>query len=62
MIYLHEQDTVRELLERGANIGVKNRWEETPISRILPQTMEAFLDDFCLTAKVWSSGCLDEYF
>jgi hypothetical protein len=50
---MHEQDTVRELLERGANIGVKNRWEETPISRILPQTMEAFLDDFCLTAKVW---------
>lgn len=45
------QATVRELLERGANIGVKNRWEETPIARILPETMEAFLDEFCLTSK-----------
>jgi hypothetical protein len=50
---------VRELLERGANIGVKNKWEETPISRILPETMEAFLDEYCLTSKV-TLVCQDE--
>jgi hypothetical protein len=49
------QETVRELLERGANIGVKNKWEETPISKILPETMESFLDEYCLTSKVHSS-------
>ena len=42
------QETVRMLLEVGANIGMKNHWEEIPISHIDPQTMEDFLDDFCL--------------
>jgi len=33
------QCTVRKLLEKGANIGLKNLWDETPISRIRPETM-----------------------
>ena len=45
------QDTVRSLLELGANIGLKNKIGETPIQRILPETMEDFLDTFCLTAE-----------
>ncbi|XP_023328482.1 transient receptor potential cation channel protein painless [Eurytemora carolleeae] len=45
------QITVRELLELGANIGMKNEWGELPISRIRPDTMEQFLDDFCLTSS-----------
>jgi len=45
------QKTVRRLLEKGANIGQKNNWDETPISKIKPETMESFLDEFCLTSK-----------
>jgi len=45
------QKTVRKLLEKGANIGLKNNWDETPISKIKPETMEDFLDEFCLTSK-----------
>merc|ERR1719474_2656380 len=40
---------VRQLLELGANIGIKNFWKEIPISKIRPQTMEEFLDEYCLT-------------
>merc|ERR1719474_2309265 len=40
---------VRQLLELGANIGIKNYWKEIPISKIRPQTMEEFLDEYCLT-------------
>jgi delta 1-pyrroline-5-carboxylate dehydrogenase len=39
---------VRQLLERGANIGMKNRWGEVPINKILPDTMEDFLNQHCL--------------
>merc|ERR1719483_1744438 len=45
------QTTVRKLLEKGANIGLKNNWDETPISKINPDTMEDFLDEYCLTSK-----------
>ncbi len=45
------QDIVRRLLEVGANIGMKNHFDEVPISKIQPDTMEAFLDEFCLTAE-----------
>jgi ankyrin repeat protein len=45
------QATVRLLLERGANIGLRNKWGETAISRISPALMEDFLDTHCLTAK-----------
>ena len=38
-------------MERGANIGMRNLFEETPISLILPETMEQFLDEHCLTSK-----------
>ena len=44
------QGTVRRLLEAGANIGMKNHFDEVPISKILPDTMEDFLDEFCLEA------------
>ena len=46
------EDTVRRLLERGANIGIKNRWGEVPINNIHPSTMEAFLDEFCLQSSL----------
>jgi len=45
------QNTVRKLLEIGANIGIKNYWEEIPISKIRPETMENFLSEFCLTSS-----------
>ena len=45
------QTVVRELLELGANIGLKNIYDEVPINRILPETMEEFLNDFCLTPE-----------
>jgi len=44
------QTIVRQLLELGANIGMKNHWEDVPITKIDPQTMEEFLDEFCLIA------------
>ena len=47
----HFQATARLLMERGANIGMRNLFEETPISLILPETMEQFLDEHCLTSK-----------
>ena len=43
-----DQATVRALLERGANIGIRNKWGEIPIQKIEPETMEAFLNEFCL--------------
>lgn len=45
------QGTVRRLLEMGANIGIKNFWEEIPISKIRPETMEGFLSEYCLTSS-----------
>lgn len=45
------QTVVRMLLERGANIGMKNAYNEVPVENILPETMEAFLDEFCLTSE-----------
>ena len=42
------QATVRRLLELGANIGMRNVWQELPIAKIRPETMEDFLSDFCL--------------
>ena len=47
------EEAVTELLELGANIGVKNHpalGAELPISRIKPETMEAFLDT-CVVAE-----------
>lgn len=48
---LWNQNVVRQLLERGANVGIRNVWEETPIALIMPETMESFLNDFCLRSK-----------
>ena len=48
---MNYQATARMLMERGANIGMRNLFEETPISLILPETMEQFLDDHCLTSR-----------
>ena len=45
------QSVVRRLLERGANIGIKNKWSEIPINKIDPATMESFLDEFCLQSQ-----------
>ena len=43
-------DVVRLLLQNGANIGIKNCWDEIPISKIRPDTMESFLSEHCLTS------------
>ena len=45
------QNVVRMLLERGANIGIKNKWDEVPINKISSTTMEDFLDEFCLQSQ-----------
>jgi ankyrin repeat protein len=45
------QTVVRSLLEIGANIGLKNIYEEVAINRILPEVMEDFLNDYCLTSE-----------
>ena len=42
---------VRHVLEMGANIGVENVYGEVPVNHILPETMEAHLNSFCLTSK-----------
>ena len=36
------------MLELGANIGMKNHWDEVPISSIEPETVEEFLNEFCI--------------
>eukprot|EP00095_Tigriopus_kingsejongensis_P003021 maker-scaffold170_size291898-snap-gene-1.41 protein:Tk03021 transcript:maker-scaffold170_size291898-snap-gene-1.41-mRNA-1 annotation:"transient receptor potential cation channel protein painless" len=45
------QSISRALLENGANIGMKNHWNETPIEKIQPDTLEAFLNEYCIEAK-----------
>jgi hypothetical protein len=45
------QSVVRHLLESGANIGVKNIYDEVPIAQILPETMEQFLNEHCLVSE-----------
>ena len=45
------EDIVRLLLERGANIGIKNKWDEVPINKISSTTMESFLDEHCLQSR-----------
>jgi len=41
----------RSLLQNGANIGIKNIWDEIPISRIAPDVMESFLNEDCLKSN-----------
>ena len=48
---LWPQRVTRKLLDRGANIGVKNVWDELPISKIMPETMKDFLDEKCLQSN-----------
>ena len=45
------QQVVRMLLERGANVGIRNQWGEVPINKIACSTMETFLDEFCLQSR-----------
>ena len=42
------QEDVTSLLNLGANIGVRNKRGDIPLTRILPETLENFLDD-CAT-------------
>ena len=44
------QQTVRKLLNNGANVGMKNIREEIPLTRIPPQTLQDFLDENCMVA------------
>ena len=43
------QKMVGRVLEAGANIGMKNRWNEVAIDRIDPETLEDFINNFCMT-------------
>ena len=43
--------TINKLLLLGANIGLKNNLGETPISNILPGTMEQFLNNHCIKSE-----------
>jgi len=42
------QSIVRKLLDLGANIGTKNFWQEIPLSKIRPETLENFFTDSCM--------------
>jgi len=46
-----DQETVTKLLLLGANIGLRNNLGEAPITNILPDTMESFLDNHCLKSE-----------
>ena len=48
---LWDEATVTRLLLLGANIGLRNARGETPISNILPATMERFLNQHCLKSE-----------
>jgi ankyrin repeat protein len=48
---LWPQRVVRKLLEKGANIGMRNVYDEVPIESIQPDTLKAFLDEFCLQSE-----------
>lgn len=39
---------VRSLLEHGANIGMKNHFEELPIDFIVPEMLEKFFSEYCI--------------
>ena len=43
-----DQELVKLLLRRGANMGVKNFRDKTPVQSILPSTLEEFLNDYCV--------------
>ena len=45
------QSVVKSLLKLGANIGLKNDLDEVAIDRILPETMEDFLNNDCLMTE-----------
>jgi hypothetical protein len=38
------EDAVLQLLSNGANLGIKNHLGETAVKRIMPSTLETFLD------------------
>lgn len=42
--------TVRKLLNNGANVGMKNVREEIPLTRIQPEILQDFLDENCMVA------------
>ncbi len=39
---------MRSLLEHGANIGMKNHFEELPIDFITPDMLERFFSEYCI--------------
>ena len=40
-----DQEIIKILLKRGANMGVKNFRDKTPVESILPETLQEFFDD-----------------
>ena len=49
------EEEVADLLDLGANIGVRNWRGETPLDRILPATLERFLNRYQLYSSLFSS-------
>ena len=45
------QEAVRYLLEAGANIAMKNQWNEVAITQILPETFHDFLNEYCMKSN-----------
>ena len=43
-----DQHTVIKLLLKGANLGLRNKRGEAPISKILPSTIETILNQHCI--------------
>ncbi|XP_040583942.1 transient receptor potential cation channel protein painless [Lepeophtheirus salmonis] len=54
-----DQDLIRAFLRRGANMGIKNKKDRTSVQCILPQTLQTFFDEDCVS---WDGIITDEKF
>eukprot|EP00096_Caligus_rogercresseyi_P004529 TRINITY_DN18838_c0_g1_i1.p1 TRINITY_DN18838_c0_g1~~TRINITY_DN18838_c0_g1_i1.p1 ORF type:complete len:1006 (+),score=258.20 TRINITY_DN18838_c0_g1_i1:102-3119(+) len=54
-----DQDLIRAFLRRGANMGIKNKKDRTAVQCILPQTLQTFFDEDCVS---WDGIITDEKF
>ncbi len=42
---------IKQLLSRGANMGVKNHRDKPAVASILPETLREFLDERCIDGE-----------
>ncbi len=45
------QEVIKQLLSRGANMGVKNHRDKPAVASILPETLREFLDERCIDGE-----------